>query len=191
MNTDNKSNVVPVLNIIGPVGIGKTSVAYAISDIFQYDYDHVLRHAIVDLDEVRRQWPAPEKDPFNTALGFKNLAAVWKNYQAAGAECLIIPNVTENAEGFDELHAAIPGADIFVVRLTAPLHINHERIRGREKTENDLKWHLDRSTQLARELDEKKLEHIAIDTEGKQPAEIAREIVEYWGVLKQFGIDGA
>ncbi|HLZ14560.1 MAG TPA: hypothetical protein VKQ34_01060 [Candidatus Saccharimonadales bacterium] len=175
---------VPVLNIIGPVGIGKTSVAFAISDILQYDRDEVLPHALIDLDDVRREWPAPEGDPFNMTLGFKNLAAVWKNYQEAGAQCLIIPSVMESPDDFDKIRTAVPGADIFVVRLVAPLHVNHERIRGREKGESGLKWHLERSTQLARELEEKKLEHITVNTEGRLPDEIAREIVERWGVLK-------
>jgi adenylylsulfate kinase len=179
---------VPLLNIIGPVGIGKTSVAYAISDIFLYDYGHVLPHAVIDLDEVRREWPAPDDDPFNTALGFKNLRAVWKNYQEAGAQCLIIPNVTESPEDLDKLRGAVPGADIFVVRLTAPLHVNHDRIRSREKTEGGLQWHLDRSTQLARELAEKKLEHIVVDTENKQPQDIATEIVERWGVVERLRV---
>ena len=180
--------IIPVLNIIGPVGIGKTSVAFAISDLFQYDYDEVFPHAVIDLDDVRREWPAPKDDPFNMAVGFKNLAVVWKNYQEAGSKCLIIPSVMETPENFDEIRNAVPGADIFVVRLTAPLHINHERIRGRENTENGLKWHLDRSTQLAQELAEKKLEHITLETEGKQPNEIAKEIVEHWGVLERCNV---
>jgi adenylylsulfate kinase len=184
MNTHNPESV-SVLNIIGPVGIGKTSVAFAISDIFQYDRDEVFPHALIDLDDVRREWPAPEGDRFNMALGFKNLAAVWKNYQEAGAKCLIIPSVMESPDDFDKIRAAVPGADIFVVRLVAPLHVNHKRIRGREKTEDGITWHLERSTQLAKELEEKKLEHIVINTEGRQPDEIAREIAERWGVLSR------
>jgi adenylylsulfate kinase len=191
VNSSDEPKTVPVLNIIGPVGIGKTSIAFAISDIFQYDYAKVLPHALIDLDDVRRAWPTPEGDPFNMAVGFKNLVAVWRNYQETGARCLIIPSVMESPEDFDSIRTAVPGADIFVVRLTAPLHVNHERIRGREKTEDDLKWHLDRSTQLAQELAEKKLEHMVVDTEDKQPKEIAQEIFEHWGILKQFGINGA
>ncbi|HJQ08149.1 MAG TPA: hypothetical protein VJ836_01555 [Candidatus Saccharimonadales bacterium] len=185
MTTTHNPNSVPVLNIIGPVGIGKTSVAFAISDILQSDHDEVLPHALIDLDDVRREWPAPEGDRFNMTLGFKNLAAVWRNYQEAGAKCLIIPSVMESPDDFDKIRVAVPGADIFVVRLVAPLHVNHERIRGREKSEGGLTWHLERSTQLARELEEKKLEHITIDTEGRQPDEIAREIVKHWGVLNR------
>lgn len=177
---------VPVLNLIGPVGIGKSSVASAISDIFQYDCSPALPHALIDLDDVRRAWPAPMDDPFNMALGFKNLTSVWNNYREAGAKCLIIPNVIESAEDFEKIRDTVPGADIFVVRLAAPLAVNHERIRGREKSEDSLSWHLERSTQLAKELAEKKLEHIVIDTESKQPKQIAKEIVASWKVLDYY-----
>src|SRR4030081_1642446 len=97
--------IIPVLNIIGPVGIGKTSVAEAISKIFTYDQP--TPHAIIDLDDVRRSYPAPQNDPFNMALGYKNLAAVWHNYAEAGARCVIIPNVTESQEHIDEIRRAI------------------------------------------------------------------------------------
>lgn len=95
----------------------------------------------------------------------------------------------ESTEDFDKIRIAVPGADIFVVRLIAPLHVNQDRIRDRETTEDGLKWHLDRSTQLAQELAEKKLEHVVIDTENKQPKEIAQEVIGHWGVLEQLGID--
>jgi hypothetical protein len=188
MTSKGRPKTIPVLNIIGPVGIGKTSVAFAISDIFQYDYNQVLPHALIDLDDVRRAWPTPENDAFNMELGFKNLASVWSNYKEAGAKCLIIPSVMESTEDFDKIRIAVPGADIFVVRLIAPLQVNHDRIRGRETTEDGLKWHLDRSVQLAQELAEKKLEHVVIDTENKQPKKIAREIVDQWSILQNFGI---
>jgi hypothetical protein len=183
MTQDFQGKKVPVLNIIGPVGIGKTSVAFAISDIFQYDCNPPLPHALIDLDDVRRAWPAPKTDPFNMALGFKNLAAVWNNYREAGAKCLIIPNVMESPEDFDKIRAAVPRADIFVVRLVASIDVNHERIRGREKHEAGLKWHLERSTQLAKMLAEKKMEQIVIDTDSKQPDQIAREITASWKIF--------
>ncbi|WP_308635773.1 P-loop NTPase family protein [Paenibacillus silvisoli] len=179
-----QEQVVPILNIIGPVGIGKSTTAQAISEILEYD--HTLPHSVVDLDYVRSAFPERSEDPFNMELGFRNLAAVWSNYRAVGSKCLIIPSVMENEEHLDKLRKAVPGADIFVVRLVAPLEVNHDRIRGREKTVNSLNWHLQRSTQLSRELAEKKLEHATVDTENKQPAEIAREIVSRWGIVEWY-----
>lgn len=179
-----RTQTVPVLNIIGPVGIGKSTTADAISEMLTNEY--TIPHAVVDLDHVRRAYPAPREDPFNMELGFKNLAAVWKNYQSVGALCLIVPSVMESKENLDEIRTSIPGADIFVVRLVASLEVNHARIRSREKTVDSLNWHLQRSTQLARELSEKKLENITVDTEGKGPTEIGREITAKWGIVEWF-----
>ncbi|SFD85055.1 hypothetical protein SAMN05216378_1731 [Paenibacillus catalpae] len=179
---------VPVLNIIGPVGIGKSSAADAISEMLEHDY--ALPHAVVDLDHVRRGFPAPSEDPFNMELGFKNLAAVWNNYRSIGAKCLIIPSVMESREHLDKMRLSIPGADIFVVRLVASLEVNHDRIRGREKTLDSLNWHLQRSTQLAEELSQKNLENVIVDTEGKLPTDIGREIILKWGIIERYGSTG-
>ncbi|MBB3112404.1 hypothetical protein FHS18_004505 [Paenibacillus phyllosphaerae] len=176
---------VPVLNIIGPVGIGKSSAADAISETLEYDYS--IPHAVVDLDHVRRSFPPPSEDPFNMELGFRNLAAVWSNYRAMGAKCLIIPSVMESNEHLDKIRLAVPGADVFVVRLVAPLEVNHARIRGREKTVASLNWHLQRSAQLAEELAKKQLEHIIVDTESKLPSDIGREIIRKWGIVEWHG----
>lgn len=185
---DNITNrTVPVLNIIGPVGIGKSTCADTISDILIDVYE--IPHAVVDLDDVRRAHPAPKEDSFHMELGFRNLAAIWQNYQEAGAKCLIIPSVMENQAHLDKIRMSVPGADLFVVRLSSSLEVNHERIRGREKTVDSLNWHLNRSTQLAQELSEKKLENIIVDTEGKQPSDIAREIINKWRVVEWFNSD--
>jgi hypothetical protein len=52
---------------------------------------------------------------------------------------------------------------IFSWYVSMPLYKSTTtEIRGREQTEGGLTWHLNRSTQLAKELAEKKLEHIAL-----------------------------
>ncbi len=175
--------MIPVLTIIGPVGIGKSTCADAISDLLIDLYE--IPHAVVDLDDVRRAQPTPKDDRFHMNLGFRNLAALWQNYQEVGAKCLIIPSVMENRAHLDKIRSSVPGADLFVVRLASSLKVNHERIRGREKTVDSLNWHLNRSTQLAQELSEKKLENVIVDTDGKQPSDIAHEIIDQWGVVER------
>jgi adenylylsulfate kinase len=173
---------VPVLNLIGPVGIGKSTVADALADILAYDYG--IPHAVVDLDHVRRAFPPPPDDPFHMALGFRNLAAVWQNYAEAGARCLIVPSVMESAGDLAALAAAVPGADVFVVRLTAAPEVNAARIRGREHSAAALAWCLNRAAQLAHELAEKRLEHVVVATDGKTPRAVAEEVLERWGVAR-------
>jgi len=176
---------IPVLIIIGPVGIGKSSTADAISELLGDEY--TIPHAVVDLDDVRRAYPAPREDGFHMELGFINLGSIWKNYQAVGAKCLLIPSVMEKQEHFDKVRMSVPGADLFVVRLRASLEVNHARIRGREKTIESLNWHIQRSTFLAKDLEERKLENAIVDTDDKQPYDIAREIITKWGIIEWFG----
>lgn len=91
----------------------------------------------------------------------------------------------ESEEHLDKIREAVPGADVFVVRLVASLEVNHARIRDREKKIDSLNCHLQRSTQLAKELAEKKLENIIIDTDGHLPEDIGREIIRKWGIVEQ------
>lgn len=178
---------IPVLIISGPVGIGKSSTAQAISDILEWDY--AWPHAVADLDCIRSAFPRPADDPFNMTMAFKNLAAIWLNYREAGARCLIIPSVMEHSTDLDRVRDAVPGADIFMVRLTASLAVNHERIRRRETSAESLEWHLRRSTQLAEELAASKLENLTVDTAQKTVATVAREILGYWGIVESDGTE--
>ncbi len=178
---DNRQDeIISVLIITGPVGIGKSSAAKAVSELLEWDY--ALPHAVADLDYLRSAFPRPKDDPFNTSMGFKNLAAVWLNYREAGARYLIIPSVMEHAGDLDRVRAVVPGAELVVVRLTASLLVNHARIRGRESSADSLQWHLARSTQLAAELETSSLEDFIVDTEQKTAKDVAREIVRHWGV---------
>jgi len=118
------------------------------------------------------------------ALGFRNLAAVWQNYRDAGARCLIIPSLLDSDDQA-ELRKAVPGADIYVVRLVAPLAVNHDRIRGREISADSLRWHLQRSQFLHQKLAEQPLEHTTVDTEGRLPDALAREVITRWGILQR------
>ena len=171
--------VVPVLNIIGPVGIGKTSAAFAISDLLQAAS---VSHAVADLDYLRRAFPAPPDDPFHMRLGFRNLAAVWDNYRESGAQCLMVPSVMESPEDIEALRTAVPGAEIFVTRLSAPMSVTHQRIRGRENRVESLEWYLARAVQLEAELTEKGLEHIVVETGGLDIPGVARRLLAEWRI---------
>lgn len=168
---------VPVLVINGPVGIGKSSVAEAISRLLKQES---VAHAVVDLDYIRACYPAPGDDYFNMELGFRNLAAIWRNYHLAGAKCLIIPSVIETPKEMGKIKRAVPGAKIFMVRLTSSQSINNFRIKNRETNKDALEWHLARSAQLAKQLGISKLEDEVIYTEDKLPEDLASEILSLW-----------
>jgi broad-specificity NMP kinase len=167
------STGVPVLVITGPVGVGKTTVAAAISELFS---EHGLAHAVIDQDWLRWCLPNPPHDPFHVALGLKNLAAVWANYRAAGAGHLIIADVVEAQADLTHYRSAVPGAVITVVRLDATLPTIHARLARRD-TGDSLEWHRNRAAELLLLMEQNAIGDLRIDTEGKTEHEVACEIV--------------
>src|SRR6476646_9788147 len=103
------TNAIPALLITGPVGVGKTTVSFEVSDLLKAV---PVAHALVDVDSLRWCYPAPSGDRFNVALAMRNLTAVWANFRAAGAERLILADVLEAREDLDHYRAAVPGAAI-------------------------------------------------------------------------------
>lgn len=167
------SECIPVLVVTGPVGIGKTTTAGDISALLA---DAEIPHACVDVDALRDAWPAPSGDRFNTALGLKNLAAIWRNFQAAGAERVILADVVEQRGDLDGYRAAIPGAVVTLVRLRASVTILQARVAQREAGAGR-EWHLLRAAELAEQMDRDALEDILIEMDGRTPEAIAHEIL--------------
>ncbi len=166
--------------VTGPVGVGKTTVTAAISDLL----DGVgMPHAMVDADHLRWCYPAPAHDRFHTALGLHNLAVVWANYRAAGAERLILADVVEARADVASYREAIPGAAITVVRLGASLPTIARRLAGRE-TGPSLEWHLHRAAELTALMERNHVGDLLIGTDGKTVAAIAQEAVARAGWLR-------
>ncbi|MFI6291389.1 hypothetical protein ACIBEJ_07355 [Nonomuraea sp. NPDC050790] len=120
---------VPVLVISGPVGVGKTTVA---GEIFDLLLARDVAHAVVDLDNLGLCWPFGEGDPFNDRMALRNLAAVWRNYAAAGIGRLVVARVVESRAKLDGYRAAVPGAEIVVCRLAAEAGTLRDRVARRE-----------------------------------------------------------
>ena len=170
---------VPVLVVTGPVGVGKTSVATAVSDLLS---EREMPHALVDMDGLRSCYPSPEGDPFNIALAMRNLTAVWFNYREAGAARLVLADVVESQREITGYREAIPDGDVRIVRLTASISTIHARLEGRETAEN-LEWYRHRAVELSEQMDRAALEDARVDTEGKTLRRIAGEILEWAGWL--------
>lgn len=170
---------IPVMVITGPVGVGKTTIAGDISTLLA---DAGIPHACVDVDALRDAWPAPPGDRFNTALGLRNLAAIWRNFQAAGAERVVLADVVERRGDLDGYREAIPGAEVTLVRLRAPVATLQDRV-GKREAGAGRDWHLHRAAELAQQMDRDALEDILIETDGRAPQDIAREILARSGWL--------
>lgn len=163
------------LLVTGTVGTGKTSVAAVVGDLLAAAE---VPHAVIDLDELCRGWPAPPDDPFNAELGLRNLAAVAANYRAAGATRLVLAGVIESRHERD-LHQKAVGGVLTVCRLRADLPVLHRRLRERHRTEysNLLEWHLNRAGELDSILDAAAVEDFTVTTTGLSVAEVADAVL--------------
>ncbi|MGP3933783.1 hypothetical protein [Nonomuraea sp. KM88] len=167
------------LLITGTVGVGKTSVADAAGDVLS---DAGVPNAVIDVDWLRRAWPAPPGDPFNGALTMRNLRPVAANFLAAGAQRLVLAGVVESrAERAS--YAEVLGVPLTVCRLHAALPEVRGRLRTRHTNDpGSLDWHLERAGELASILDAAQVEDYAVDACAGPPAQVAALVVKGWGV---------
>ncbi len=162
---------IPTLVITGPVGVGKSSTAFALSDQLNASNQP---HGVIDVDYLRTCYPASADDPFNMVLGLRNIAAVCANYRAAGAIKLLV-DVVETPEQRAGYEQAIPGAQVQIIRLTASLDTLHQRLQGRE-TGDSLRWHLARAAELSTLMVARGIGDIVIATDGQSAQQVAQEI---------------
>ena len=164
--------VVPVMVISGPVGVGKTTTAYALSDLLA---ERNIRHAVIDHPQIGFLRPPPEDDEWNDEVTNQNLACMWTNYRNAGAERLIVSRVLGYISSVRRIETAVPGARVIVVRLRAPLDVIQGRIYGRNHA--DPEWYLTAASELSRSLDEQPIEDHLIENGALSITETAREVL--------------
>jgi adenylylsulfate kinase len=165
----------------GTVGAGKTTVGEELAELLK---DRGEPHAFIDLDRLSELWPAPKDDRFNGRLVLANLAAVTRNFAAAGARTLVMSGVVEMAEGVAEYRMAIGGWPLTIVRVTASLEAIADRLQRRHEywDADGLAWHLDRAPELAARLDASGLKCTVISNDG-DPRQAAALLLERLGWL--------
>lgn len=170
MTSPTGSTGAQTLFLTGSVGVGKTTTAYAAGELL---VERGVPHAVIDLDALRRGWPAPEADPFNSALELANLRAYAANARAAGALVLILAGVAEDVRAVGRYSEAT-GAPLTLVRLTTRAAEADRRLRCRHAEDPaGLAWHLHRFPELEAALDAADLPGPVIDTTGRTPREVA------------------
>jgi len=163
------------LLINGTVGVGKTTVAGAVGGLLA---EAGVPHAVLDLDWLRRSWPAPQSDRFNFAMLLRNVRSVAGNYVEAGATRLVLAGVIEQQPERDRLADAL-GVGLTVCRLRADLPVLHRRLTRRHSGEPEaLRWHLDRATELDGILDRAALDDFTIDTTDVPVEDVAASVLE-------------
>lgn len=162
----------------GAVGVGKTTALDAIAEELA---DRGIPGAALDLDCLRRAWPAPQGDPFHQRLELANLRSVAATMREAGAQVLLAAGVIEareDREGYERAFAC----PLTVVRLTAPRQLVRERLRRRHELDPaGLAWHLDRFDELTGILDAAGAEDVTVPI-GQDPQATARAVLTAVGI---------
>jgi len=168
---------VRVALVTGTVGIGKSTIGYAVAERAAA---RGVSAAFLDVDGLSRLWPAPAGDPFRIELILTNLRAIAGNYKAAGAELLMLAWVITDADDLTDLEAAV-GLPVTAVRLTASGAVVEARLRNRHQgpESNGLAWHLRRAPELAA-IQDRGLRLPTIDASGMVD-EIADAVLDHLG----------
>ena len=162
------------LLVTGTVGVGKSVTANMIGSLLQ---GRLVPHAVIDLDEIRRRWPAPPDDPFDFELELRNLKPMATNYLAAGARRLVMAGVCESRQDRDRLAAAV-GAPLVVCRLRIPLAVMQTRLRQRHAADPaGLAWHLARAGQLDSILDAADVADVELSIDERTLPEVAARVI--------------
>ena len=167
-----------VLFINGTVGVGKSTTADTVGLLLA---ERGVPHAVIDLDAVRRAWPAPAGDPFNNRLEVENLRALAANYWRAGARRLVLAGVLEQPE-LRERYASAVGAPLAVVRVRVDVATIRERLRRRHVDDADaLGWHLHRCGELHSVLEAAGADDAVVDATDLDRRQVAEAVLEAAG----------
>ncbi len=148
------------LLITGTVGAGKTAVAVMVGHVLS---QAGIPNAVVDLDWLRRSWPAPRRDRFNSDVELRNLKPVAHNYFSAGAVRLLMAGVVETRAARDRYQDVL-GIPLLICRLRVALPVVHARLVRRHAGDQvGLRWHVDRSRELDGILEEAAVEDVTVE----------------------------
>ncbi|MCW1806613.1 adenylyl-sulfate kinase [Brachybacterium squillarum] len=166
------------LLITGAVGVGKTTTADAVGDELE---ERGIPGAVLDVDTLRRAWPAPPGDRFHAALTLRALTALSAIHREAGARVLVAAEVIEERSARDAYEQAM-GLPLTVVRIRTPRELVRERLRERHARDPEgLAWHRDRFDELTAILDAAAVEDVSVGQVGS-PRETARALLAAVGL---------
>lgn len=166
---------IPVLVISGLVGSGKSTTGRLAAHVLR---ERGIPYALVDYEWLAESWPRPVDDPWNGRVAYLNLAAIWRNFSASGADRLIVCQTIEQRSSMAGITGAVPDAECTLVWLRAPLETVFARIRSRQ---SDPDWYLDAAKQMAEKIEPSQVADLVVDNAGRLPLEVAEDILRQVG----------
>ena len=170
--------------ITGPVGVGKSTTGFR---FYLKCLSAGLTAGYVDLGQIGFLQPPAADDPGNQRLKARNLAAIWRNYQAAGATHLVATGMITSQADLRLYAGELPGTDIALTRLQARGGELRRRIssrgaggswpepgdRLRGQSAEFLTGVAGQAVQAAEALDRSDVGGVAVDTTSLSPDESA------------------
>lgn len=160
---------IPVLWLCGAGGAGKTTVGW---DIFSGLDAMGIAAAYVDIDQLGMCYPEVPSDPGRYRLKTQNLAAVVRNYQLAGARCVVVSGITDPVHGVNR--ELLPHANLTICLLRASPADIRQRLTARGESAEAIQ----ESVREAEELDASDFADVSVDTSGLSAAEVLRLVRE-------------
>jgi len=179
--------------LCGPTGVGKSTVGY---EIFASIHRSGRKAAYVDADQVGMCYPAPGDDPYNHRVKAANVAAVWRGFRAAGAECLIVSGGVRSGADLQLYREQLADISLLVCRL----RVEEDELRGRLKVRASgfgppvpgrQAWRTDRSESVGNAiadfvlLETATFAELVVDITRLTPAEAAarvRQLADGWPI---------
>jgi len=163
--------------LTGTLGAGKTAVAVEVGWLLSL---RDVRVAVVDLDWLGWAHLGDEGRPGRSdELIAANLAAIWPNYAAAGIDHLVLARLLIRRSGLEGVRAALPGADLKVVRLTASPATLESRLRRRDSG-RELDEHL-RELAPSAEQSAAVEADLVVENDGAPLADVAEQVLRRAG----------
>jgi hypothetical protein len=124
--------------LIGPYGSGKSSVVEELASLLE---ERHLPYAALDLDWLEWFDAGWDDDGAEREVMLRNLDAVVRNYRSIGIERFAMALTVESPEELASIRDTL-AMPVLVVRLTAPIEVIEERLRGGTTSgrQVDLKW---------------------------------------------------
>lgn len=134
--------------------------------------------AVIDLDWLNWAHLGPAFTGYDELL-VRNLTAVWPNFIWAGARSFVLVRAVERQATLDSIRAALPDAELTVVRLVASSTTIEERLRQRDAGAM-LNEHLAEAERFTRTMDAARLEGVVVPNDGRPARAVAEDVLAAW-----------